>query len=514
MVKLGDMTSNIMSVLKTIRLLSQLRRKSYWRLRTMLGFWPYDMKPYKLALRHKSANQDLNLQQNASSEKTSLLNNERLEFLGDAILGAIVADILFKKYRDKKEGFLTTMRSKIVCRSSLNKLAEKIGLDKLVLHSDDINRTHNSYINGNALEAFIGAIYIDRGYKYCYKFIEKKILGTHINTDKLDSNTYNYKSKLIEWCQKYQYKISFAYSETRLNNGPFFRCKVTIEGIECGYGQGYKKVESDQSACMHVIRKLEHASELREQIEAAFECRRANALEQSKRNRIITQMRGRKTIIFDLDGTLMDSLKDLYISTNYALKACGYEERSIDDVRKMVGNGVKMLIHKAMPKEITSENTPESTMAEEHCLNIFKEHYVEHCQDNTRLYPGIRELLVQLKERGYHLAIVSNKLQAGVTELHNRWFNDTIDVAIGESEGINKKPAPDMIEAALEKLGTTKEDAIYIGDSDVDLKTAKNSDLPCISVLWGFRSKDFLMNQGAVLMVEKPDEIASILFRE
>jgi len=512
MVKLRKKT-DLMSTLIKIRLLSQLGKKSYWHLKRLLGFWPHDMRPYQLALRHKSINANFTPNQKKKDGIQIARNNERLEFLGDAILGAIVADILFKKYRDKQEGFLTTLRSKIVCRRSLNHLSEEIGLDKLLLHTNDANKAFNSYINGNAFEAFIGAIYIDRGYKYCYKFIEKEIFGRHINTEKLNSNDDNYKSKLIEWCQKNQYKIQFTYNEKRKNNGPIFYCRVSIEGIECGEGQGYKKIESDQNACKDALQKMKYNNSLQEEIEKTVEKRKLEALEQSRRDKTISKLTGRNTIIFDLDGTLMDTLQDLHLSTNYALQTCGYRERTIDEVRQMVGNGIRMLIHRAMPKEITNNETPESRKAEEECLRAFEEHYLEHCQDNTNLYPGIQDLLVSLKEEGYQMAIVSNKLQAGVTELHEKWFKDTIDVAIGESEGVQKKPAPDMVELALRQLGVSADDAIYIGDSDVDIQTAANSGLPCISVLWGFRSKEFLSKHGSTLMVEKPDDILDILHK-
>ena len=206
------------------------------------------------------------------------------------------------------------------------------------------------------------------------------------------------------------------------------------------------------------------------------------------------------TIIWDLDGTLMDTLKDLWLSTNHALCTFGMPERSYDEVRQFVGNGVRKLIERAVPD---GENNPqfEAVFAE------FKRYYMLHCKDNTGLYPGIADTLRKLKARGKRMAIVSNKLQAGVTELHREWFADTIEVAIGEREGMKRKPAPDMVEQALRELGTDKDGAVYIGDSDVDLMTARNSGLPCISVLWGFRDRDFLTEHGATCFAETPDEI-------
>ena len=212
----------------------------------------------------------------------------------------------------------------------------------------------------------------------------------------------------------------------------------------------------------------------------------------------------RKTIIFDLDGTLLDTLQDLCLSVNYALRRCGFPERSLEEVRTFVGNGVRMLIHRAVPQD-----TPQPE--EEACFQEFRAHYVLHCQDHTRPYPGIGEMLKSLKEKGYRMGIVSNKLQAGVTELHQAWFQETIDVAVGESEGIRRKPAPDMVFRALSELGSTADDAVYVGDSDVDLETARQAGIPCISVLWGFRDRAFLSAHGASTFAVQPEEIPSIL---
>lgn len=213
------------------------------------------------------------------------------------------------------------------------------------------------------------------------------------------------------------------------------------------------------------------------------------------------------TIVFDLDGTLMDTLQDLWLSTNYALRAHNLAERSIKEVRQFVGNGVHKLIERAVPEEISNEMI-------EKVFATFKEHYVIHCQEHTDLYPGIKELLVQLKKEGHSLAVVSNKLQSGVDELHHNFFNDTIDVAIGERAGIPRKPAPDMVILALRELeerGVKIDNPIYIGDSEVDLQTAKNSNLPCISVLWGFRDKDLLEKKGASVFAETPEDIITII---
>lgn len=211
-----------------------------------------------------------------------------------------------------------------------------------------------------------------------------------------------------------------------------------------------------------------------------------------------------RAVVFDLDGTLLNTLEDLASATNWALRHNGLPERTIDEVRCFVGNGVRRLIERAVP-EGTEAAELETVFAD------FKAYYVDHCQDCTCLYDGISEMLVELKSTGYKLAIVSNKLQAGVDELYERYFRETIDVAIGEREGVRRKPAPDMVETALKELGVAADGAVYVGDSDVDLQTARNSGLACVSVLWGFRDRDFLVEHGATCMVERPDEIVSLL---
>ena len=211
-----------------------------------------------------------------------------------------------------------------------------------------------------------------------------------------------------------------------------------------------------------------------------------------------------RAIIFDLDGTLMDTLQDLCLSTNHALRSCGMPERSRDEVRRFVGNGIGMLIHRAVPDGTSADE-------ETRCLDAFRAHYVEHCQDHTAPYPGIREMLQGLKRRGVPMAVVSNKLQAGVTELAERWFADLIPVAIGEREGVRRKPAPDMVQLAIRELGVRPEECIYVGDSDVDLATARNAGLPCVSVLWGFRNRDFLLSHGATTFAAQPSELLNMI---
>lgn len=211
------------------------------------------------------------------------------------------------------------------------------------------------------------------------------------------------------------------------------------------------------------------------------------------------------TVIFDLDGTLLDTLEDLKNAANYALKQCGMPERTLDEVRRFVGNGIRNLMIRAVPQ---GEENPEF----EHALAVFKEYYGEHCNDATRAYDGIPELLQELKNRGYAMAIVSNKIDSAVQDLNSRYFPQ-VNVAIGDRENLKRKPAPDSVFLALKELGRTRDEAVYVGDSDVDLATAKNAGLPCISVLWGFRDREFLEGHGATTFVEKPMEIADVLLR-
>lgn len=210
------------------------------------------------------------------------------------------------------------------------------------------------------------------------------------------------------------------------------------------------------------------------------------------------------TYIFDLDGTLLDTLQDLAGSVNYALREHGMKEHSLDEIRSFVGNGVRLLMERAVPDGAANPQF-ESAFA------AFRQHYMQHSLDTTRPYAGIAEVLRELKSRGCRLAVVSNKMMAATQELVAHFFPE-IEVAIGENEaaGIRKKPAPDTVFEALRQLGGNKENAVYVGDSDVDLATARNSGLPCISVLWGFRDREFLKANGATTFVAAPRDLLSV----
>ncbi len=209
-----------------------------------------------------------------------------------------------------------------------------------------------------------------------------------------------------------------------------------------------------------------------------------------------------QTYIFDLDGTLLDTLDDLAASVNFALRTHGMPEHSHEEIRNFVGNGVRLLMERAVPNGFDNPFFEET-------FATFCQHYMVHSLDTTRPYEGIPETLATLRLRGCRLAVVSNKMMVVTQKLCNHFFPDTIEVAIGEheAEGIRKKPAPDTVLAALEKLRVGKEQAVYVGDSDVDILTAQNSGLPCLSVLWGFRDRDFLQKNGAETFISTPSEL-------
>ncbi|MBQ3699234.1 MAG: HAD-IIIA family hydrolase [Prevotella sp.] len=207
------------------------------------------------------------------------------------------------------------------------------------------------------------------------------------------------------------------------------------------------------------------------------------------------------TYIFDLDGTLLDTLQDLADAVNHALHQYGMAQHSLDEIRTFVGNGVRLLMERSVPDGAKNPDF-------EAVFAAFRQYYMEHSLDNTRPYDGIPEALCELKRQGCRMAVVSNKMMAATKELVTHFFPE-IEVAIGEHEaaGIRKKPAPDTVDEALRQLGVTKEGAVYVGDSDVDLQTACNSGLPCISVLWGFRDRDFLLAHGATTFIRHPREL-------
>lgn len=211
-----------------------------------------------------------------------------------------------------------------------------------------------------------------------------------------------------------------------------------------------------------------------------------------------------KYIIFDLDGTLLNTLEDLMDSVNYSLMKHGFKTRSLEEIRSFVGNGVAVLMHKAVPTKTDEE-------IEKDCLAVFKAHYKENMNNKTCLYDGIPELLKVLRENGHKIAVVSNKFEPAVKGLCDIYFKDLIDLAAGQTQTRNRKPAPDGVFYAMDKLGADKEQTIYIGDSEVDVETARNSALPCIGVTWGFRGREVFEEQNAEYIVDTPEEILDIV---
>lgn len=210
------------------------------------------------------------------------------------------------------------------------------------------------------------------------------------------------------------------------------------------------------------------------------------------------------TIVFDCDGTLLDTLTDLRNAVNYVLRAHDLPERSVSEVKAALGNGVAHLMRQSLPDSISEAqfNT---------YLDEFKAYYGEHLQDYTAPYPGMLDVLDTLRAKGYKLAIVSNKIQEGITPLNKEYFGDRLPVAIGERPGLQRKPAPDMVLQALKELGSTQSESIYIGDSEVDVATAKNSGLLCIGVTWGFRDEQLHKDLGVTHIARKAEDIVTII---
>lgn len=209
-------------------------------------------------------------------------------------------------------------------------------------------------------------------------------------------------------------------------------------------------------------------------------------------------------IIFDLDGTLTDTLCDLKNSVNFALREFGFPERTLDEVRSFVGNGVRKLIYSSVP-----ENTDNETA--ECCLSVFKEHYKNNSLVETKPYDGIMQMLESLKNQGIKTAVVTNKMHEAAEEIVKIFFGDLIDITLGQVDGVSQKPQPDGIYHVLEKLSVSKEKAIYVGDSEVDCITAKNAGIPCIGVTWGFRDESVLVENGADYLADTPKDLETIL---
>ena len=215
-------------------------------------------------------------------------------------------------------------------------------------------------------------------------------------------------------------------------------------------------------------------------------------------------MRRYKAVIFDLDGTLLDTLADLAEGTNYALHINGFPERTPDEIRRFVGKGARKLIERAVP-----DGQVEAAL--EKVRQDFNVYYKIHCKDHTGPYPGIMEMLQELVQQGYSLGVVSNKPDFAVQELIPEYFPDIFASISGERQGVAKKPAPDLIREAMKTLHADSSNAVYVGDSEVDLEAAANAGIPCISVAWGFKGRRFLEEQHAGMIIETPSEIQKYL---
>ena len=244
-------------LVKRIKAIPNIGKEPYLSFYKVLGFYPDRIELYKEAMTHRSSS--------IRSKKGKWINNERLEFLGDAILDAIVADILYKKFENKKEGFLTSTRSRIVQRDTLNKIAVELGLEKIIISSTR-NLAHNTNIYGDALEALIGAIYLDQGYRVAKKFVYETLIKEHINIDKVLKSEVDFKSRLIEWGQKNRVDVRFEVTDSSYDaqNNPIFISCVKVAEVEIGSGKGYSKKESHQKAAKIAIKKLRESNELQD----------------------------------------------------------------------------------------------------------------------------------------------------------------------------------------------------------------------------------------------------------
>lgn len=215
-------------------------------------------------------------------------------------------------------------------------------------------------------------------------------------------------------------------------------------------------------------------------------------------------MKALKAVLFDLDGTLLDTLDDLADATNATLAHFGYPLRSREEVRRFVGNGIEMLLRRALPA-----GTEDARIFE--ALDFFRADYGKRSRNRTCPYAGIPALLASLRERGIRIGVVSNKYDKAVRELCDYYFPGLIDLPVGERAGVPKKPAPDTLSLAMEELGVHREETVYVGDSEVDVLTAKNAGIPCISVLWGLREREDIEAAGASVFVETVEELFAVL---
>lgn len=255
----------IINIADRLKLLFLKDKELHLAIRRMLGFYPHNIELYRTALTHSSSA--------SKNPKGKPINNERLEYLGDAVLETVVSDIVFKHFPRKREGFLTGTRSKIVQRATLNQLADKMGLLKL-MRSNLNNTTPHNNVGGNAFEALMGAIYLDRGFACCYRFVEREVLGKYINLDAVARKEENFKSKLLEWSQKNRLHLDLRIvKQEQEGKNELFRSVVFVEGVRIEEGKGYSKKESHQDAAKRSLAKMRRNKKLVDSIFAAKEKR-------------------------------------------------------------------------------------------------------------------------------------------------------------------------------------------------------------------------------------------------
>jgi len=281
------------NIIDRIKLPFRKEKELYSSLYEILGFYPRNIEYYKMALMHKSIRK--------RNDKGKPLNNERLEFLGDAILDAAVGYIVYQHYEGKREGFLTNTRSKLVSRETLGKLASEMHLTNLLLSAGH-STSHNSYVEGNAFEALVGAIYLDRGYEACLWFFEKQVLGKYIDIDKVAFKEVNFKSKLLEWSQKNRVRLEYKLTKQKKdeNGSPVFTYMVLIEGVSGESGSGYSKKEAQQKASKDTLQRLKREPQF---VDAVFAAKTARTQMEEEPAMAVPSTEQEQNFIIEQDTT-------------------------------------------------------------------------------------------------------------------------------------------------------------------------------------------------------------------
>lgn len=337
------------NILDKIRLLFRKDKESYLCFYKMLGFYPRNIEIYQQALLHKSS---------SVKAKGRLLNNERLEFLGDAILDAVVADIVYKRFEGKREGFLTNTRSKIVQRETLNRIAVQIGLDKLIKYTTR-QSSHNSYMCGNAFEALVGAIYLDRGYATCKFFMEERIIKPYLNLDKLSRKEVNFKSKLIEWGQKNRFLIEFNLLEQSVDEelNPVFETQVMVENVPAGQGKGYSKKESQQEAAHETLNKIKNDPQFIDTIFAEKAAREKAAEEVQSASPEVTP----ETNLNDNLPSAEETAEEMKVASLEVTEEAATTEEKYDDVERIIAEAEEAAFQLTEEPEKDIQETPATT---------------------------------------------------------------------------------------------------------------------------------------------------------